>query len=364
MALPLISPAELIGPTGRPVTKIFIFAPLDSYDLICQDDRTNQDSIVSALDLFNTPTHYLPFDAVMNDVHVPELRIALLEAGGPPLLSTPNVPHLVITVQTCVMVEQRRISKLFLDEVAYFMHRVRRWTEPPVLYSFITNQLRISRYLNDELLPYLEKILDRYSSKKIAHCDTNLDETSCQVKTHESLSYGTRATDSEADVLCSSIASQLIRKRAVSSLLALQCFSKLFHIDEETRSRVNGFLQCIDKAEMESISPAQWDDEIWCRVRDVMQRTQQAIIGVSRLENDTYCARIHFDGQPRFGPIRMAAHEAVGDLHRLQCAATEGSDVLDALLVALHNEKSLHQFQSVPYPTFYSSIEIMDELFD
>ena len=44
-----------------------------------------------------------------------------------PLLSPPNVPHLVITVDTCVMVEQRKISKFFLDEVLYFDQRKARY---------------------------------------------------------------------------------------------------------------------------------------------------------------------------------------------------------------------------------------------
>jgi hypothetical protein len=48
---------------------------------------------------------------------LPTMHVALLEAGGPPLLSPPNWPHLVLTLQDCVMVEQRRIFRNVTDEV-------------------------------------------------------------------------------------------------------------------------------------------------------------------------------------------------------------------------------------------------------
>lgn len=67
------------------------------------------DQRIAALDLFRTPSHWLPrMPSSEGEAPrvLPKLLIAPLEAGGPPLLSTPNVPHLVITVQDCVMVEQ------------------------------------------------------------------------------------------------------------------------------------------------------------------------------------------------------------------------------------------------------------------
>ena len=87
-------------------------------------------SIFAGLDLLDTPSLYLPSppDESSDDSSeaaaaagvggggtltgtgtLPVFKIALLEAGGRPLLSPPNVPHMVITVDTCVMVEQRRV---------------------------------------------------------------------------------------------------------------------------------------------------------------------------------------------------------------------------------------------------------------
>lgn len=85
--------------------------------------------------------------------------VALLEAGGRPLLSPPNVPHLVITVDTCVMVEQRRVSRLFLDEVLYFQKRMARWLDPPIMYEFVTVSLPDHAFLDSDVTPFLIRAL-------------------------------------------------------------------------------------------------------------------------------------------------------------------------------------------------------------
>jgi len=72
---------------------------------------------------------------------LPTFWVAPLEAGGPPLLSPPNVIHCVITARDCVMVEARRVSLAFLDEVEYFRKRAARWCEPPVQYRFVREDL-------------------------------------------------------------------------------------------------------------------------------------------------------------------------------------------------------------------------------
>jgi hypothetical protein len=59
--------------------------------------------------------------------------VALLEAGGAPLLSAPNLPHLVITTNDCVMVEERRLSHFFLDEATYFLARATQWHTMPIM---------------------------------------------------------------------------------------------------------------------------------------------------------------------------------------------------------------------------------------
>ena len=66
-----------------------------------------------------------------------QLWVALLEAGGKPLLSTPNAPHMVITLQHCVMVEQRALSSLFLDDAQLWLARAATWSDAPIEYEAV-----------------------------------------------------------------------------------------------------------------------------------------------------------------------------------------------------------------------------------
>ena len=161
------TPRTLLGPTGRPVVKLFVFAEKEDYEWIAQDGVMNQTMKQSALDLFDTPDHHLPSDEELRppydatplanerraarDAPVassgrpggtrPTFWVAPLEAGGCPLLSPPNVIHCVLTTRDCVMVEERRLSLAFLDEVHYFQNRAERWCEPPVQYRFLREEL-------------------------------------------------------------------------------------------------------------------------------------------------------------------------------------------------------------------------------
>jgi len=94
------------------IVKVFIFAEVDDYDVIFQDHETNATGFVAAFDPFNTPSHALP-----KGKRPPRFWVAPLEAGGRALLSAANMPHMVLTVRDCVMVEERRLSVFFLDEV-------------------------------------------------------------------------------------------------------------------------------------------------------------------------------------------------------------------------------------------------------
>ena len=165
---------ELLGPTGKPVCKLFVFASREDYEWIAQDGVMNQTMKQTALDLFDTPTHYLPSELELSEPYssaplesekgakfeagvtgggvsggdtrrtrakLPTFWVAPLECGGCPLLSPPNWIHCVLTVRDCVMVEERRLSLAFLDEVLYFQRRMTRWCEPPVQYRFIREDL-------------------------------------------------------------------------------------------------------------------------------------------------------------------------------------------------------------------------------
>ncbi|KAK3282859.1 hypothetical protein CYMTET_9420 [Cymbomonas tetramitiformis] len=147
----------LLGPNGRPIVKLFMFSDKGAYSFITQDRETNKSGHFCCLDLFNTPDHHLPSCQAGQTTSLTKFYIAPLEAGGRPLLSPPNVPHAVLTLQTCVMVEQRRILHLFLDEVSYFMSRAERWTTAPIMYNFIAEDLQDEDYVHDHVvLPLIQ----------------------------------------------------------------------------------------------------------------------------------------------------------------------------------------------------------------
>ena len=53
------------------------------------------------------------------------------------MLSPPNVIHLVLTVRDCVMVEERRLSLMFLDEVGVMWVRGAQGKCVVVLRAFV-----------------------------------------------------------------------------------------------------------------------------------------------------------------------------------------------------------------------------------
>jgi hypothetical protein len=125
------------GAPGTQPVKVFIYGPSASYDWFSQDAQSTDRKKVVGLDIFKKPKEHLPPTQFL-----PVMTVAVLRAGGRPLVSPPNIPHVVITVNDCVMVEQRRILHLFMDEVAYFMQKAQSWDAVPVVYKFVKEDMQ------------------------------------------------------------------------------------------------------------------------------------------------------------------------------------------------------------------------------
>lgn len=155
----------LLGPTGKPVVKIFIFADKKAYDLIVQDEEVNRTVCRPRLSTpgsccsphvttccsssIDIPCKILALQGRFHGLHLldsPELcfpspqdlekadnknvsgsewpvfTVALLEAGGPPLLSPPNVQHVVCAVVGLLSCELSKMSSLVavLGQGSYF----------------------------------------------------------------------------------------------------------------------------------------------------------------------------------------------------------------------------------------------------
>mmetsp|Transcript_15963 Transcript_15963/g.38851 ORF Transcript_15963/g.38851 Transcript_15963/m.38851 type:complete len:505 (+) Transcript_15963:193-1707(+) len=277
----------LLGHTGKPVVKLFVFGARDSYDLVCQDKETNKTHKFSHLDLFNTPTHHLPEKTGGLDP-LPKLWVAPLEAGGAPLLSPPNVPHLVITLQHCVMVEQRVIHKLFLDEVAYFMLRAEHWLERPIFYPFLQKTLQDAESARVEAVEPLIRVLKG--------------------------ERGVEGAEGKA-----------LRARARESLASLvDCCGKLCVLDEATVEMARAALaqEGVDKLPRDRRAVMQAE-----LLKGMQNMPPEGITCLPR--GHGYAAHTHIGGGPRWAPVRATLEEAQADRKVMNGHKRKGG--LDAL---------------------------------
>lgn len=147
---------------ARKPVRLLIFGPKGSYDWFVHDDESTTRGRIACMDIFNLPDEALPFDETL----LPILTVAVLEAGGPPLLVPPNLPCLTLTLNDCVVVGQRRISHtLWLDEVSYFLSRTAHWASAPLIYKFIDKDLQDAEYVTADLVPSLMELFRRHSAR-------------------------------------------------------------------------------------------------------------------------------------------------------------------------------------------------------
>ncbi|KEG12844.1 hypothetical protein DQ04_01381000 [Trypanosoma grayi] len=146
------------SPESVPV-KLFLYGPKESYDWFMHDDETAASGKVAALDIFATPDEALPNDATL----LPIIHVAVLESGGRPLISPPNIPHAVISLNDCIMVEQRRVANLFLDEISYFLQKCAYWSGNPIVYDYIEKDLQDESYVAGQLIPELMTLFSEHS---------------------------------------------------------------------------------------------------------------------------------------------------------------------------------------------------------
>lgn len=182
--------------------KLFLFAPRESYDFLIHDDEAIATGNCVLMDILSTPEELLPTNAAS----FPVLVVAVLHCGGRPLLCPPNVLTYTLTLNDGVLVEQRRLSNLWLDELSYFLHRCSRWVSNPIIYSYVENELQSEDYLAGFLIPHLLRVFREHPA----------------------------ATSFDA----------AIRRRAASSLLAIAMNEKHYQLSTSARqsllSVVNG----------------------------------------------------------------------------------------------------------------------------
>jgi len=313
------------GPHGLPVVKVFVYVEKGAYDLIVQDAEADSSGRFAGLDLFDTPCEHLP-DAE----HLPVLWLALLEAGGPPLLAPPNVLHCVMTVADCVMCEQRRVLKTFLDEVAYFKERAARWADPPVEYAFVQSML--SEATGSEVAAGLAGL--------VMDCND-----------------GGEGLDTVAELAAAG---------AYGSLRAMASFPRHFKVSDAARLELD---RALDSAKVAKDAEA--------RVRGTMaslgmgERRWEDTAGVTRFVDAGgatagFAAYMHVRGRPRWGPVRHGMKQARADRNMLVLAGPGSLEEDDGKLRAAH--AALWSVAEDPKPSpparLATSSAVHDSLFD
>ena len=280
---------------SKPIVKVFLFAGKESYDFITQDDFTNRKGAFAQLDPFNTPEEGLP-------PVLPKLWVALLRAGGRPLLSPPNLPHLVITARDCVMVEQRRVSRLFLDETWYFAERTRSWQHRPVAYEFVERTLRDRQTCIEDTVTFLLGCIrsnSRYCTRACASLRALVDGDFSGVLSQD-IPEDVRKHVFEVDK--PAFDSRWKRNAWLVDLLqrphVARGVLRLPEACQATSFRVSG-----ERLEVrrDPYTPSEW-----------------SIRGKGAM---SFLACVHVGGRPHFGPVRESVATAKADRKALQDAA-------------------------------------------
>ncbi|KPA84734.1 hypothetical protein ABB37_01231 [Leptomonas pyrrhocoris] len=189
------------APAHHVAAMVTIFAPKGGYDWVLHDDEATMRGNVVALDLFATPDEALPAEAAV----LPVLAVAVLESGGAPLIVPPNLAQLSIALEDCVVVEQRRVSNLWLDDVSYFLQRCAGWQSNPMIYAYLQQNLQDDAFLAGQLIPLLIQVFEEHGGDTAYHA--------------------------------------AVRRRAVSSLFALTSNEKHYGASEATRRSLMSLLR-------------------------------------------------------------------------------------------------------------------------
>jgi hypothetical protein len=329
-----VEPTCLLGQSGKPVVKLFIFAEKRDYAWIAQDAEMNKSMRNSALDIFDTPAHFFPTAAEMRapsstsldasnpscfdgeprvDTTVcdpsPIFWIAPLEAGGPPLLSPPNLIHCVLTVRDCVMVEERRLSLAFMDEVLYFQRRASRWIEPPIFYSFVRDDLSDPVKARRNAVEPLVRLLDN-DIREAFDVDAK-GEREMERARHFARCFMSLRTLAEH----------------APEFYALDADGIAFAKSELARFKTwcdgaSTFATSCRRALDEDVRVAEHDS--------LVEQMLNETLGTHVISDNRMCAAIHEKGRPRWGPVRESSTAVEEDRREMKKAIRAGT--LDNLL--------------------------------
>lgn len=275
--------------------------------MVFDDVECNKSGRWASLDLFNTPD-----DALPDAERLPPIVVAPLAAGAAPLLSPPNAPHYVVTLQDCCMVEQRVVLHAHLDEAWHFVSdRAKAWAEPPIVY------------------PVLRAVFG-----DDGHAVQGKSDSGAAARGHPDATFAAPAAIGAA--LAAQCADNAVapvwRKRVAASLRCMLRHAGDVHFDRETRER---FARAASAVEALAEGPDMAATSLARQVE--LEASCMGSRGVVRLgwacgagggEPGGWCAVVHEGGRPRFGPERPDLAAATADRKALMAARRRGRDAL------------------------------------
>lgn len=262
--------------------------------VFCKDSEVNKTGEHVGLDFFCTPAECVPAG-----VELPVFWVATLEAGGRPLLSPPNQIHCVLTIQDCVMVEQRRLCLLFPDEVLYFLKRAAGWREPPILYSFLHDCLEDEVRVATHAVAPVQALAARLSAVDPA-----------------------KRTPVQTAML----------RRAHYALGVLAQGAPHFAVSAQLQQKLTKML-----AKQPPVEGAELPDARMLCPEQTLRLDTATPPGVTKLHRSedgkvVYAAVVHVSGRPRWGPPRPSVAKALED-RRVMIHSMAQGDALDAQLI-------------------------------
>lgn len=281
---------EFVMQTGLPLeakgsvpVKVFLYANIGTYDWLMHDHEADVQGKIASLDIFKATDEDLP-----PSEYLPVLTIAVLYSGGPPLISPPNTPHLVITVEDTVMVEQRRVSNYWLDEMLYFFEKQKHWKASPLLYRYLRDNLQDEHYVYNMLHGLLLE-----ASRNIPDSESPIIKANLMKR----IAYVILAVANLPDYLNLSVASQQMVEAALKE-----------------DSPLAGVLTDAEKAFATN----------YMRVYRNWQTPREIFVD----DNGTFFAVIYIECSPIFGLPRRSAAAAAHDHRELMKAAADGVDAV------------------------------------
>jgi hypothetical protein len=200
------------------------------------------------------------------------------------------------------MVEERRLSLAFMDEVLYFQRRAMRWCEPPIFYKFLREDLSDPVKTRKNAVEPLVRMLENAARVGVDDADA-FQCARCYVSLRVMADHAPEFYALDPETVA------YVRKTLAAHEVWLEDASNVFAV--KCKEAANRDVRAAEDAALtESMS--------------------RETLGVLEIAPERMCAVVHEKGRPRWGPVR--ATRSLVDKDRKAMREAIRSGTLDTLL--------------------------------